>query len=69
VILRNAFEKCDIKYPVSFRNDLCFRTLNHFTKSQIEWGNRVGTYHNALDDAKTQMNHFIKILNYIRRTV
>ena len=65
VILRNAFEAAGDTYPISFRNDLCYRTLNHFFKDKVEWEGRVGTYHNALDDAKTQMNHFIKILDKI----
>ena len=66
VILRTAFEKTmDIPYPVSFRDDLCYRTLNHFFKGKVEWQSREGTHHNALDDAKTQMNHFIRILNYM----
>lgn len=65
VILRNAYEACGLEYPLSFRNDLCYRTLNHFFKDKVPWEGRKGVYHNALNDAETQMEHFIKILEVI----
>ena len=44
-----------------YRRDRCYRTLAALSP-QIT-ANRVGTYHNALDDAKTQAEHLVRILN------
>lgn len=61
VILRNAYEVTSNEYPAAFWNDACYRTVRGLNPS-VEF-NRVGTYHYALDDAKTQALHLIKILN------
>lgn len=68
-IIVNAFEKSgynrDIKKdrPWSYRNDRCYRTLRSL-RPDIEI-KRVGTYHNAVDDAESQANHLIEILKAI----
>jgi exodeoxyribonuclease VIII len=61
VILRSAYKAVDLPCPWHFRNDRCFRTLAAVNR-HIEWAPRVGTHHNALDDAKTQALTAIKML-------
>lgn len=41
-------------------NNRCYRTLKNMVKGPRL--KREGTYHNALDDAKTQANHAIQLL-------
>lgn len=61
VILANAYFACDIELPwLDGFNDRCYRTINKLI--QIPEEPRVGTYHNALDDALHQTKHLIKIL-------
>lgn len=63
VILSNAYEAAGIEKPWNFWNDKCFRTMRDmFPNIPYE---RMGTHHNALDDAKTQALHAVKILNFI----
>jgi hypothetical protein len=46
--------------PWDFWNNRCYRTLKNLVKGpKLE---RTGTYHNALDDAKTQALHAIELL-------
>lgn len=60
VILRNAYERNGYETPWKFWQDRCYRTLlSLFPKQDVV---RVGTYHNALDDAITQANHHLKLL-------
>lgn len=61
VILRNAYELINLDYPVKFWNDACYLTARGLNPD-IEF-ERVGIYHYALDDAKSQALHLIKILN------
>ena len=59
-ILSVAFDKTNVKRPWTYRNDRCYRTMREICPDiEVE---RVGTYHNALDDAKTQALHLIRIL-------
>jgi len=60
VILRNAYERNGYEPPWKFRQDRCYRTLLSLFPSQDVV--RVGTSHNALDDAITQANHHLKLL-------
>lgn len=47
-----------------FWNNRCFRTLKGMAPHiKTE---RQGTYHNALDDAKTQALHAIKVLQHLK---
>ena len=51
-LLAAAYRAVKMDPPWNFWNDRCYRTISSmFMKSRVE---RVGTYHNALDDAKTQ---------------
>lgn len=52
VLLSEAYRGCGIRRPWSYKDDVCFRTLNKFVGAV--YPERVGTHHNALDDAKTQ---------------
>jgi len=62
-ILANAFTKLSIDLPWDFRQNRCFRTAkNIFPEIEL---NREGTHHNALDDAKNQALHLIKINKHI----
>lgn len=59
VILGHAFKVTGVKQPWEFWNDMCYRTMKNMYKDiKME---RVGTYHNALDDAKSQAEHLIQI--------
>ena len=59
VILAGAYSRCQIQLPWKFWNDRCYRTMKSlFRDVKLE---RKATYHNALDDAKTQALHLIEI--------
>lgn len=60
-ILGNSYKRCGLDVPWKFWNDMCYRTIKNMNK-HIPIG-RVGTYHNAVDDAESQALHLIKILN------
>jgi len=60
IILRNAFEACGVQYPVSYRNDMCYRTLARMSDVVVE--KTEGVKHNALDDAIRQTKHLMAIL-------
>lgn len=58
-ILANAYSKVELDLPWKFWNDRCYRTVKTMHPDvKLE---RVGTFHNALDDAKSQANHLIAI--------
>lgn len=61
VILSNAYRKALSIPPWQFYNDRCYRTLKalHPQVAMV----RSGTHHNALDDAKSQAEHLITIVN------
>lgn len=65
VILRNAYEECGAAYPVSYKNDLCYRTV----KRLFDLTNKVrvtpGVKHNALDDARAQAVHLMYMLKAV----
>lgn len=59
-ILICLYETCEMTVPWSFWNNRCYRTLkNLHPEIKME---RVGTYHNALDDAKSQALHAVRML-------
>lgn len=60
-ILSYAYTKAGIAIPWSQWNGRCYRTIKS-TFNGIK-AVRQGTYHNALDDAKTQAAHLIEIAN------
>lgn len=61
-MLTCAYAAIDRNIPWKFWNNRCFRTVRSlFPEKHLD---RIGTFHNALDDAKTQANHLIKIMNH-----
>jgi hypothetical protein len=55
VLLKNAFKALDADEPWKYFNNRCYRTMAAvFPLTDEEMPARVGTYHNALDDALTQ---------------
>jgi hypothetical protein len=63
-ILANAFKAVNLERPWKFWNDRCYRTVKELLGGNIPF-ERVGVYHNALDDAKSQAAHLIKILTVV----
>ena len=59
VILTNAYKLATYPRPWKFRNDACYRTIKNLNKDVML--SRIGTHHNALDDAKSQAEHLIDI--------
>lgn len=62
-ILAAAYKAVGQKTPWLFWNNRCYRTLKNI-KPEIALS-RVGTYHNALDDAKSQALHAIAIFKLL----
>lgn len=61
VILASAYRRRGMPIPWSHWNDRCYRTVKALHRHvKLE---RVGTHHNALDDAISQANHLIAMLN------
>lgn len=62
VIMTNAYRLAGFGPPPwDFWNDMCYRTIKNMNQHiKME---RVGTYHNAVDDAESQAWHLINILN------
>jgi exodeoxyribonuclease VIII len=60
VILDNAYKALNGKRPWHYTKDRCYRTLKNLRPDVTQ--ERVGTHHNALDDAKFQALHAIKIM-------
>lgn len=59
-ILTTAYSKVGMSLPWRFYNNRCYRTLKKLYPTVV-FDKREGTYHNALDDAKTQALHAVKI--------
>ena len=59
VWLKNAYLNNNLAVPWKHYNDKCYRTMLDLGKD-IEF-ERIGVYHNALDDAESQALHLIKI--------
>lgn len=68
VWLRSAFKASNIDCPeVSFRNDMCYRTLKTLAK-RTGWNEEVdfiGNEHDGLDDAKYQVKALVSILKHL----
>lgn len=60
-LLRANYDAVGLPAPWHFSRERCFRTLKA-AHADIAEDPREGTYHNALDDAKHQANHLIKIV-------
>jgi hypothetical protein len=63
VILSNAYRATGLTCPWPFWADRCYRTLKNLHPNVPM--QRVGTHHNALDDAETQAQHALQILRTI----
>lgn len=63
-ILSNAYRSLKMAEPWKFWNNRCYRTMkNMFPHVEFK---RVGTHHNAVDDAKSQALHLIEIFKLIK---
>ncbi len=59
VVLANAYTMCGLKAPWNFWNNRCYRTIKaRYPEVEFE---RVGVYHRAVDDARSQALHLMKI--------
>lgn len=65
-ILHSLFRAMDLNYPLPHRRCYDLRTLEYLA-GPIEWEEREGVHHNALDDAVYQAKHAIKLLNKIQK--
>jgi hypothetical protein len=63
VVLHNAYKAINQKYPVSYKYDVCYRTMCKLSNAPVPAFE--GTKHNALDDAKAQTRHLMQILETI----
>ena len=63
-ILIACYKATGVQNGWDFWNNRCFRTLKNLAPSIKQ--ERIGTYHNALDDAKTQALHAIKIFKHLK---
>ena len=59
IVLRGAYERCGIEPPWKWPNDRCYRTLKNLCRN-VEIA-RIGSHHNALDDALSQAIHAERI--------
>lgn len=62
MILRDAYSRYEMDFPVSFRASRCCRTIFAQRPESLEKPTREGTYHNALDDAIYQAKSIAQIL-------
>jgi len=61
VLLAAAYDACGLKPPWNFWNDRCYRTMKNLRL--VDLPPQTGTAHNALDDARYQAQHLMKILD------
>lgn len=59
VILRSAFADCGVQFPISYRGDMCYRTVKSMNPDMNL--TREGTHHNALDDAMHQTKYLLAL--------
>lgn len=63
VILANAYKNCGLIRPWIYYNNMCYRTMKNLAPNiKME---RDGQHHNALDDARSQAKHLIRICNHL----
>lgn len=63
-ILAAAYRALGRPAPWKFSNDRCYRTMKNLLP-QVTIARGSGTQHNALDDARAQAEHLIRIENVI----
>ena len=66
-ILLAAYDATFIEAPWKFWNNRCYRTLKGLAP-EVKL-TRIGIYHNALDDAKTQALHAIEMVKCVKLTI
>ena len=60
VVLSSAFRRIGMEQPWPFRNDRCYRTMKaQHPEVKMQ---RVGTHHNAVDDAESQARHLMAMM-------
>jgi hypothetical protein len=64
-MLGSLYETYGVQKPWSYSNNRCFRTLKSLAPKILK-PNRVGTHHNALDDAKTQAEWANGIMTWLK---
>jgi hypothetical protein len=66
VVLRGYLQTFNAQVPFHYSRDYCYRTMKGVFghKAKLE---RVGTHHNALDDAKTQAMHLINMYKAVTK--
>jgi len=60
-IMSHAYRAVGLEQPWKFWNDRCYRTLKALAPEDIVF-ERIGTYHNALDDAISQAKHMQRFM-------
>jgi DNA polymerase III alpha subunit (gram-positive type) len=60
VLLSVAYTHAGLTRPWKYSNDRCYRTVKAlYPETKID---RIGTFHNAIDDAKSQALHLMEII-------
>lgn len=60
-ILKDAYRVCKKEVPWAFWKERCYRTMKSLPAVQDVSFERIGTHHNALDDALSQALHLREI--------
>lgn len=63
-IMASCYAAAGLEVPWAFWHNRCYRTLKNLMKG-MPAAKRQGTYHNALDDAKTQAEHAVLLLQQL----
>lgn len=66
-ILRAAYDKAGLVFPIEFRNVRCYRTLKNLFPYVKATEIEGGVKHNALCDAQYQAKHAEALINWSRR--
>ncbi len=62
VVLRSAYQRTGLDAPWQFRNDRCYRTVRGMFPTAPPM-QRLGTHHNALNDAESQALHLLAMIS------
>ena len=60
VVLSSAYRRIGMRQPWQFRNDRCYRTVKAL-RPEVKM-DRIGTHHNAVDDAESQARHLVAVM-------
>lgn len=64
VILASAYRRLHLPIPWDYWNNRCYRTIKAF-RPEVTM-ERIGTHHNAVDDAESQARHLLAIFQSSR---